>query len=37
VFQLAADLSKSAAQQVLGVPAGAVALVGDLEELADLP
>jgi hypothetical protein len=35
--QLAADLGQPPAQQVLGVPAGALAVVGDLEELADLP
>jgi hypothetical protein len=37
VVQLAADLGQPLAQQVLGVAAGALALVGDLEELADLP
>jgi hypothetical protein len=36
-LQLAADLGQASAQQVLGVPAGALALVGDLEQLADLP
>jgi hypothetical protein len=35
--QLAADLDQPPAQQGLGVAAGTLATVGDLEQLADLP
>jgi hypothetical protein len=35
--QLGLDLAQALAQQGLGVPAGALAPVGDLEQLADLP
>ena len=34
--QLGADLGQALAQQGLGVPAGTLALVGDLEQLADV-
>jgi hypothetical protein len=35
--QLGADLGQALAQQGLGVAAGALASLGDLEQLADLP
>ena len=35
-LQLGVDLGQALAQQGLGVPTGTLALVGDLEQLADL-
>ena len=35
-FQLGVDLGQALPQQRLGVPTGTLALVGDLEQLADL-
>jgi hypothetical protein len=35
--ELGSDLGQPLAQQGLGVPAGTLALVGDLEQLADIP